>query len=310
MRSSSSSPFRLIDLLVGMLVVLFAAAVVLSKAPAANEIKLRIQCASNLRQIGQALLLYSNENRGSFPRTIHDKKDPNPTPVWGTPYEGNRDLGPVKDADPFAKDKDAAAKARPLPEDVSAALFLLLRTQAITSEVFICPSTQHRKFNFGGGMNTSRNWTNWPGNLGLLANLSYSVHSPYASPAAVKAGAKWNNAMPADAPIAGDMNPGVDGLLKLTLQSPADEMRKCNSINHNQDGQNVLYGDGHVEFQSQPFCGVKRDNLYTYGATGTDHPNTGGDGIAGSPVGPEDAVLLPTSTSLGDTNPLLTPEGL
>jgi len=303
-------PFRLIDLLVGTFIVLFVSGIVLSKAPAANEIKMRVKCASNLRMIGQALLLYSNENRGAFPRTMHDKKDANPKPVWGTPYEANKDLGAVKDADPFAKDKDAAAKARPAMEDVTAALFLLLRTQDITADVFICPSTQHRKFDFGGGMHTAQDWTNWPGNAGLLANLSYSVNNPYASPAAVKAGFKWNNTMAPDAPVVADMNPGVDGLLKLTLQSPADEMRKCNSINHNQDGQNVLYGDGHVEFQNHPFCGMKRDNLYTYGPTGTDHPNTGGDGIVGGANGEADAVLLPTSTSLGDTNPLLTPEGL
>src|SRR2546421_6478960 len=57
----------------------------------------RVKCASNLRQIGQALLLYSNENKGAFPRTIMDVKNPKPT--WGTPYEGNEKLGPVAAAD-------------------------------------------------------------------------------------------------------------------------------------------------------------------------------------------------------------------
>jgi hypothetical protein len=302
--------FGLTDVLVGVLALLLCAGMVLSQVPAAREMQNRVKCASNLRQIGQAMLLYANENRQSYPRCIQDKKDDNPKPVWGTPYEGNKDLGPVKDADPFAKDKDADAAARPALNDVSAALFLLLRTQDITSQVFVCPSTRNRKFDFGGGNHTALEWTNWRGNAGLLANLSYSMHNPYASPAAVKRGLKWDTTMSAEAATVADMNPGTDALLKTHLQSPAEEMRKCNSINHNQDGENVLYGDGHVEFQNNPFCGVRRDNIYTFGPSGGDHLNTGGDGIAGAPIGPEDAVLLPTSVGVGDTNPLLAPEGL
>src|SRR5439155_4844755 len=57
----------------------------------AQEMANRVRCASNLRQIGQAMLLYSNENRGAYPRTLMDLDKP--TPTWGTPYEGNEKLG-------------------------------------------------------------------------------------------------------------------------------------------------------------------------------------------------------------------------
>src|SRR4051794_5255926 len=118
MRSNS---FRLADLLVGVLAVLLGAALVLSKEPLAQETQRRIKCASNLRMIGQAMLLYANENRGAYPRVLYDKKDANPKPTWGTPYEGNKDFGSAKEADPFAKDQDAATKARPAMNDVTAA---------------------------------------------------------------------------------------------------------------------------------------------------------------------------------------------
>ena len=39
-------------------------------------------------------------------------------------------------------------------------------------------------------------------------------------------------------------------------------MKAGNSNNHDEDGQNVLYGDGHVEFQQNPFCGVARDIIF------------------------------------------------
>src|SRR5690242_9741105 len=78
----------------------------------------RVSCSSNLRQIGQALLLYSNDNHGALPRA-RATSGPSVTPVWGTGAAAK---------DPFADDG-------PSPNDVTAALFLLLRTQDMTSDV-------------------------------------------------------------------------------------------------------------------------------------------------------------------------------
>jgi prepilin-type processing-associated H-X9-DG protein len=61
-------------------------------------------------------------------------------------------------------------------------------------------------------------------------------------------------------------------------------MKQANSNNHEDDGQNVLYGDGHVEFQKNPFVGVQRDNIYT----------TQAGVVVGSPVNSNDSVMLPT----------------
>src|SRR4051794_40825466 len=44
----------------------------------------RVKCGSNLRQIGQALLLYSNENNNFFPRTTYDPKLGSCTQYTGT----------------------------------------------------------------------------------------------------------------------------------------------------------------------------------------------------------------------------------
>src|SRR6185503_15699862 len=64
---------------------------------------------------------------------------------------------------------------------------------------------------------------------------------------------------------------------------------------------NVLYGDGHVEFQPNPFVGKNRDNIYTYGPPGEGHAWKPGQGIAGSPTG-GDAILLPAASDLGVTD--------
>ena len=55
--------------------------------------------------------------------------------------------------------------------------------------------------------------------------------------------------------------------------SPASIISKLNSANHQKKGQNVLYVDGRVEFQTTPFCGPPRfasripDCIYTIQAT-------------------------------------------
>jgi predicted Zn finger-like uncharacterized protein/prepilin-type processing-associated H-X9-DG protein len=116
----------------------------------ARETANRVKCASNMRQIGMALLLYSNENRGAYPERLED----------------------------------------------------LIRTQEIEPDKFVCPSSND---NPGVG----------------AADLSSGGHLSY-----VYVGKGMTNAEPADTIILYE-----------------------NMSDHDQDGSNFLYGDGHVEFQ-------------------------------------------------------------
>lgn len=304
-----------VDLLVCVAILLLLSTFSLAQFGRARETANRIKCASNLKQIGMAMLLYSNENRGAFPRmraSVPMKAGEMPPPVWGTPYQGNKDLVPPEDpkfvANPFVTDKpkDDAEKAslpfRPEHNDVTAALFLLMRTQDITSEVFVCPSTGLERFEFGGGRRNALHWTNWPGNEGLRKHLSYSYQNPYPSVDAIGKGFKLNNAISAAFAVASDMNPGGEALLKLLPHSPAHQQREGNSFNHDRDGQNILYGDGHVEFFNNPFAGVQGDNIFTFGDSGDQVKDKAGEGIVGSPVGPNDSILLPTARDIGQVD--------
>ena len=263
--------FTYVELLVVLALIVLAIAFFLPWRTHRGESADRVKCASNLRQIGQALLLYSNDNRGVYPRTIASlvKDGQEPVPTWGT---GAAAGNPFVDAD------------GPRDNDVTAALFLLLRTQDITSEVFTCPMSSAEKDTYGGGTNAPLNRSNF---TNLKKNLSYSYQNPYPRQKAIDAGFKLNNAIGAEFAVAADINPGTaggDNVFAPTATSSAKDMRQANSRNHDQDGQNILYGDGHVSWESNPFVGVNRDNIF----------GTADGKIVSSPVDANDSILLPT----------------
>jgi prepilin-type processing-associated H-X9-DG protein len=236
----------------------------------------RKTCFDNLRQIGQAMQMYANENRGSFPRTVYQVGNGSPTPVAYTAPTARDPFGP----------------GGPAPNDVTAALFLLLRTQDISSKYFVCPAAPvGEPWNFGG--KTPADVSNFPGRQ----FLSYSYANPYPSKAAVDAGFRFNGTLPPDFALAADMNSGMQSLATVRPNAGATQMRQVNTRSHDGEGQNVLYADGHVEFQNTVFCGMhrtpaggppERDNIYTANIH-VGSPSS----IIAAPADPQDSVLLP-----------------
>jgi len=289
----SRIPIGFSDLLVGVLLAVLIGTMCVIQIHAARETSNRARCASNLHQIGLAILLYQNENNQLSPRTVMDTAG-DPKPVWGTPYEQKKDLGPLaNDADPFA-----GGKAAPDPNDVTASFFLLMRNEQLTSQVFICPSTKLDAWDFGGGANSAQNWTNWNGTEGIAKHLSYSYENPFASNTAIAAG--WQLKNPdATYAVASDINPGGAAVTSVKIDSPEEKMKLANSPNHQQEGQNVLFGDGHAEWLTNPFCGTQHDNIFTAAGPEIDEPGRKTAVVVGSPVSNTDSVLLPSIADVG-----------
>ena len=72
-----------------------------------------------------------------------------------------------------------------------------------------------------------------------------------------------NEAMDPQTPIVADSNPYIRAA--LMGQAPPEAGNRRNSFNHRGDGQNVPFGDMHVQFCDRPTAGVSRDNIYTRG---------------------------------------------
>ena len=203
---------------------------------------------------------------------------------------------------------------------MGASFFLILKTQEITQDVFICPSTQATRGFATAGKLGVQDVSNWPD---LVNNMSYSYNTPFPQQGAVDGGWKFNGTVGSDFPVAADKNPGATAKMAngdtrttnpggFAYNAGKKDMATMNSNNHNNEGQEVLYCDGHVDWQPTPFCGaqrnsiVYRDNIFTpsgtAGAGVTPNFSADGTGTSISAIGPGDAYdtyLLPTQSTSG-----------
>jgi len=236
----SSQGFTLVELLVVIGIIALLISILLPALNAAKERANRVKCASNLRQIGQGLLLYANDNKGQYPRVRYQ--------IGAAPnaFTGG---GTLTVPDPFGPQVQV--------NDVTACLFLLIRNADLNPEVFVCPSSNQDKDTLNGLPAASR------ANFTSSNNLSYSYAQPYPDATAVGLGYKMNSSVVADFAIAGDRNDAdLTAAASVTENSPATEQKKLNSRNHEGEGQNVLYNDGHCEWYNTAWVGANKDCIF------------------------------------------------
>ena len=257
--------FSLIEVLVVIAIIMILIGILLVSIERVRHQAYRANCASNLRQVGQAILMYVNDNHGEWPRTIY---------LPGAPLtKGTGGTSP----DPFAP-------AGPAANDVTASVFLLLRAAKLPPAMVMCPYNDVNVFAPDPAQPLTRsNFTDYRKNLG------YSFVNPYPDAGAVARGYRLTARLGAEFAVAADLNPGTtpprDDVTAAVAGAPSSVQKKALSRNHEKSGQNVLYGDAHVQWQNTALCGVRGDNIYANEA----------NQVEASPVTKDDSVLLPTN---------------
>jgi hypothetical protein len=237
----------LIPVFAGLLPVWF----VISNIP--RSIAFRMVCGTNLSGIGRAMLIYSNDYDDEFPRAGGKNS------IWSSSIP-----------DWMADNRYAAYGLSPDGSGgqatISTSFYLLVKYAEVQPKRFLCTGdTGATEFNPKKYGVRKKDFIDlWDFGPEPTKHYSYSYHMPY-GPYPLTTSSEPGMAVAAD-PSPWMMSPSANpnNIAYFDPDGDREAINAGNAINHQGDGQNVLFMDCHVSFEKKSFCGVNDDNIYTY----------------------------------------------
>ena len=272
--------FTLVELLVVIAIIAMLLAILMPALGKVRQLAYRLMCGTNQSGLGKAMMVYSNENDESFPRSGVS------TSVWLDTTSGSGTLGWQWDkSDVFTTGTGVAANAK---ATVSSSLYLLIKYADVSGAQFVCQGSDQKKFELetASAKASEQNYSSvakdltecWDfgtikggsgaSALGPWNYVSYSYQVPWTSYATGVSSPAGVGLMSDKSPYYDSTTLPADLTAFLVISATADLdksdlMKKGNARPHQSEGQNVLYGDGHVTFEKMSNVGVEQDNIYT-----------------------------------------------
>ena len=250
-----SKKFTLVEVFVVVLVCLFLLAGFLLAGHRSRSDAIRITCGKNLSDIGKAMLIYANDYDGELPRA-----------------GGRYSLWAANITNWLAANRFGAyglqADGSGGSASISSCFYLLVKYAEVTPKSFVCGgdsgTTEFKPADEGAGDRELIDL--WDFGPKPSKHCSYSYHMPFSI-------YRLTTSSEPGMAVAADRNPWINSLateakdsaLLASFNPDGDKeaVKVGNAIAHQEEGQNVLFLDGHVAFEKRSFCGINDDNIYT-----------------------------------------------